>query len=375
MACTALAFATSAFSAESQDAPSETLSESEARENGAPTDSTVDDFQRFTALPVLAYSEETELQFGGMMLLFFKPSFAGGETTTIDLALFGTTRKQLQIFAVPRYFLLHDRVKGMMDLSVERWTSVFYGIGNNPDFDDGWSFDRNSYYFTNTTLTNLGLPDTWRTLMYGLSLHVEHTEITFNKYEGDLQKPSTDGRLRTGFGYTLEYDTRDNPNWANSGYYAHWEHMFYTDAIGDYEFVKQELDLRGYTYLFWKTSLAVAGLWQRTAGDVPFDKMAGPDGRRRFRGVEDRFFRNNQALILQTELRKVLFWRLAGTIFFEGGKTGKYFSDLAREKWHQSLGFGGELALNLSERLYARGDISWVDYKDIGITVYIRQAF
>ena len=29
-------------------------------------------FQRFSALPFLAYSEETKLQYGGMFLLFFK---------------------------------------------------------------------------------------------------------------------------------------------------------------------------------------------------------------------------------------------------------------------------------------------------------------
>jgi hypothetical protein len=103
--------------------------------------------------------------------------------------------------------------------------------------------------------------------------------------------------------------------------------------------------------------------------------LAGADGVKRFRGVKTNYFNGNQALFLQTEFRKALFWRLAGNIFFEGGKTGEYFSDLWREQWHTGVGFGGQLALNMNERLYARADLSLVDFKNIGLTFYLREAF
>ncbi len=339
------------------------------------TKTEADDFQRFSALPILGYTEETGIEYGAMLLLFFKPEYTGGRTTTVDFAVIGTAKKQLEVLIVPRYYFYQDRIIGEAGLTYDNWVSHYYGIGNNPDLDDGRTFDRNTFKATNTTLTNLGLPKAWNNFSYGPSLHVEYTDIDFRKYDGTIAEPETDKKLRTGLGYRLAYDTRDNKNWARHGFYAHWNHLFFTDMMGDCEFTRQELDLRGYTFLFWKTSMAVAALWQRTDGDVPFDMLAGPDGKSRFRGVEDRYFRGNQALLLQTELRKVLFWRLAGTIFFEGGKAGDYFSDLRREKWHQSVGFGGELGLNMKESLYARGDISWVDYESIGLTIYIRQAF
>lgn len=332
-------------------------------------------FQRFSALPVLGYSEETALEYGAMLLLFFKPSFQGGATTTIDFAAIGTTKKQFEMFLTPRYYLLHDQIKGRVKFTIDNWTSSFYGIGNDPDLDDGWKYDRKTFSIDNFTQTSLGLPSALKNVLYGFTFHAEYSDISFKNYEGSLEKPELNGKWRTGIGYQLSYDTRDNENWARHGFYAHWNQEFYIDAIGNYSFTSQELDLRGYTYLFWKTSMAVSALWQRTDGDAPFDMLAGPDGISRFRGIKDHFFRGDQALILQAELRKVLFWRLAGTIFFEGGKSGKYFSDLMREKWHQAPGFGGELALNMAEQLYARGDISWVDYKHIGLTVYIRQAF
>ena len=133
--------------------------------------------------------------------------------------------------------------------------------------------------------------------------------------------------------------------------------------------------MRGFSEFIWNTSMAVGFLWQRVNGDVPFDMLAGPDGIKRFRGVKTNYFNGDQALFLQTEFRKTLFWRLAGNIFFEGGKTGEYFSDLMRNKWHTGLGFGGQFALNMSEKLYARADFSWIDFEQLGITFYIREAF
>lgn len=339
------------------------------------TDNGADHFQRFSSLPILGYSEETGLEYGAMLLLFFKPEYEGGKTTTLDFALIGTAKKQLEALVVPRYYFFHDRIVGIAALTYDNWTSYYYGTTNHPDPDDGRLFDRNTFKVENTTTTNLGLPDTWHNFMYGPAFRMEYSDISFRNYRGTIAEPETDDKWRTGIGYQLSYDTRDNINWARHGFYAHWNHLVFSDMLGDCGFTKQELDLRGYTFLFWKTSMAVGALWQRASGDVPFDMLAGPDGIKRFRGVEDHYFRGNQALILQAELRKVLFWRLAGTIFFEGGKAGDYFSDLMREKWHQSVGFGGELGLNMKEDLYARGDISWVDYKQLGLTVYIRQAF
>ena len=46
-----------------------------------------------------------------------------------------------------------------------------------------------------------------------------------------------------------------------------------------------------------------------------------------------------------------------------------------RNKWHRSIGFGGRFALNKKENLYARCELSWVDFKNVGMTMYVRDAF
>jgi hypothetical protein len=91
--------------------------------------------------------------------------------------------------------------------------------------------------------------------------------------------------------------------------------------------------------------------------------------------VESLYFGDNQALILQAEVRKALFWRFGSHVFLEGGKSGSYFSDLVRNEWHKSVGIGALLGLNLKENLFARADFSWVDFDHLGLSFYVRQAF
>lgn len=339
-----------------------------------------DDFQRFSALPVLGYSEETELQYGAMGIIFFKPSFKGGKVAELDLTVYGTTRKQLTALVSPSFYLFHDRLSGYVDLYYENWVSHYYGYGNNPDADVYRTYDSENYYALGEVLSSFLLPPALSDFSYGISYEFKHSSIDFRTEDPDapaneIDLPEKADGWRNGIGYNLSYDTRDNENWARHGFLVRWDHLFYNKALGDFSYTTQTLDLRGYSKFIWNTSMAVGFLWKRTDGDAPFDKLAGPDGIKRFRGVEINYFNGNQAIFLQTEFRKELFWRLAGTIFFEGGKTGDYFSDLMRNEWHRSLGFGGQFALNKSERLFARGDISWIDFKNIGLTVYIREAF
>lgn len=334
------------------------------------------DFQRFSALPVLGYSEETRLQYGAMALLFFKPNEPGGKVQEIDITAYGSTRGQFQFLFVPYFYLYHDKISGIVDFRYQNWVGSYFGTGNDVDFDEYLNFDRERLHFSTELKSSVGLPSQFN---YGLVLHAEKTTTDFKPCEKDdctaIAIPETHPGWRNGGGYLLSYDSRDNLNWTRSGFLVRWQQMFYSDHLGDYSFETQSLDLRGFAPLFWNISMATAALWQRTSGDTPVDMLAGPDGTKRFRGVESLYFRDNQGLILQAELRKYLGWRLAGDIFFEGAKVGDHFSELMRNEWHQSVGFGGMLALNLKERLYARGEISWVDYKKLGMTVYIRSAF
>lgn len=331
-----------------------------------------DDFQRFSLVPVLGYTEETKLQYGAMFLLFLRPNEGGDKVHEIGLTMFRTTRDQIQVNIEPIFYLFHDKISVWTILRYQDWFASYFGAGNNPDIDIFTNYDRELFYLESTWESSIGMP---RGIKYGVVFHFEDSQIDFNENQSGLELPDTHSGWRNGIGYTISYDSRYNINWTKHGFLAQWKQQFYSDKLGDYTFDVESIDLRGYTKLLWGATFAQGLLWQRTNGDVPFDMLAGPDGVKRFRGVESRYFNGNQAIIFQSEIRKYFAYRVGAHLFFESGKAGDYFSDLWRNKWHKSLGAGALLGLNLSEGLFARADFSWVDFDHLGISFNVRQAF
>ena len=70
----------------------------------------VDDFQRYSVVPILGYTEETKVQIGVMSLLFLRPDEKGGKVPEIGLTAYGSTRGQLQLALEPYYYLFHDQI-------------------------------------------------------------------------------------------------------------------------------------------------------------------------------------------------------------------------------------------------------------------------
>ena len=334
-------------------------------------DSTADSFQRYSVVPVLGYTEETEFQYGFMALLFLKPDTPGGKVPEIGITTYGSTRNQLQMALEPYFYFYHDQITVWSLLKYQDWIASYFGRGNDPDIDKYVLFDRKRFQGGTRIESRVGIPKEFK---YGIELHIEHADISFHKGDS-IAVPDDHSGWRNGAGYLLGLDTRDNTNWTRHGYLIQWQQMFYNNHLGDYSFDTESLDLRGYTELPLRTSLALGFLWMRSGGDAPFDMLAGPDGICRFRGVESLYFNGKQATILQAELRRVLFWRIGSHLFFEGGKSGEYFSELVRNKWHKSIGAGALLGLNLKENLFARADFSWVDFDHLGLSFYVRQAF
>lgn len=333
-----------------------------------------DSFQRFAAVPVLGYAEETGLKYGALVMLFTRPDFPGAETSSFDFAVIGTTKGQLEVDVSPDLYLLGGLVHSDISFVYWNWRAKYYGTGNDPDRDRYSRYDMDLFKLTLPVDIGLLPPPYSRYLSFGPYFYFETNDASF--HSGDVSSPELLGKNRTGLGYQLTLDTRDNVNWPVFGVYGKFRQIFYSKAFGgDYNFFAQTVDLRAYTYLFWGTSVAVGAYYDIRKGDAPFDMLATLDGLKRFRGVERGMFLDRQCFSSQIEFRKTLFWRLAGTIFFEAGKVGPYFSKLARNDWHYAPGFGGRLLLNKSEKTYARGDISLVDGKYLGLTIYLREAF
>lgn len=333
----------------------------------------VEEFQRFSALPFASYSEETKIQYGGIFILFLKPFEGGSKVSSIDFVAMGTQNRQYTFRTKPELYLVKDHIHIPSKFEVSNWCGKLFERGSKGSNEAIADYDQVSFYGKVPVEMDFGLRG-FLPLSYGIVATAEKRDNSFEKgfdkdsYNGGALQDGTFG----GAGYRLVSDVRDNKNWPVLGYYASFEQILYS---GDFHFHSEELDLRGYAPLFWTTSVATGVLWKQVKGDVPFGYLAGPNGTQRFRGVDPGVWNDTQVLIAQLEFRKTLFWRLAGTIFGEWMQSGPHFGALFRNDYHYSMGFGGRLALNKSEKLYARGDISFVDGKTIGLTIDLREAF
>lgn len=327
-----------------------------------------DRFQRFSVLPFGAYTEETKIQYGTVFVLFFRP-FQGGENiSSMDFIARGTTRGQFQFQYAPNLWLLGDHLHIPAKLNLNKWQYSLFERGSRGSFDPVDEYNSSFVYGRLPLEMNFGIPKEIP-FRYGVVLEGETRD---NKLDKGFPKNYQDGYYLGG-GYLFVVDKNNNANWPTKGYYASFEEVFFG---GDFSYHTETLDTRFYVPLFWETSLA-AGLYARQSrGDnVPLGRLAGPDGAKRFRGVESGIWSDTQALIWQLELRRPLFWRFGGVVFGEALQSAPYFSELFNRPVHYAVGFGGRLALNRSEKLHARADLSLVDGKHIGITIDLREAF
>ena len=327
-----------------------------------------DNFQRFSVLPFGAYTEETKIQYGAVFVLFFRP-FQGGENiSSMDFIARGTTRGQFQFQYAPNLWLFGDHLHIPAKLNLNKWQYSLFERGARGDFDRTDEYKSSFVYGKIPFEMNFGISNNIP-LRYGVVLEGEARD---NELGDDIPKNYQNG-FYLGGGYLFVLDKKDNDNWPTNGYYASFEEVFFG---GDFSYHTETLDARFYTPLFWETSIALGLYAKQSRGDnVPLGCLAGPDGTKRFRGVESGIWSDTQALIWQMELRRPLFWRFAGVIFGETLQSAPYFSELFKRQMHYAVGFGGRLALNKSEKLHARGDISLVDGKHIGITIDLRESF
>jgi hypothetical protein len=121
--------------------------------------------------------------------------------------------------------------------------------------------------------------------------------------------------------------------------------------------------------------LALGSYLEDFDGDVPFDRLAQPDGVGQLRGLKKGLLADKTSWVLQSELRTHLFWRCKGTLFYEAAKVGRHIANLSDNKWHSAIGIGGRFLVNKDSKTHIRGDLSLIDRKKIGMAVQINEAF
>ena len=336
------------------------------------------EFKRFLALPVFAYSEETGPVVGAGALIFVSPpasdgTKAGSNNSTVVMTSF---KKQVTFINKHIYEPVDGQWNFITHFYLSNWPAQFFGIGND------WNEDEYDVYTSKNIRFDIVLGrDLFSKSKFSYGIEFDAEYITFDYKEIEYTNLNNDlkNSARLGVGYNLTYNSSERNDWPSKGSFVQVRHIFFNaeDNTASHSFIWKNLDTRMYIPMPFLPEgvLALSSYLEDFDGDVPFDRLAQPDGVGQLRGLKKGYLADKTSWVLQSELRSNLFWRFKGTLFYELAKVGDGFKDLNENKWHDAIGIGGRFMVNRDSKTHIRGDLSLIDKKCCGMAIKINEAF
>jgi len=309
------------------------------------------------ALPVLFYTPETKLAFGGGGLYYFPLTTDKTVNRPSSIAFSGvyTQRKQSYVELNPDFYLGH----GYHFQAVLRYSNFpdqIYGIGNTTSADREELFTSKYWWLNVEALKRVRGP-----VNAGLQYFFDSTRLAKVEEGGLLDSgdiPGSGGGTVSGLGPFMTYDNRDSIFFPIKGSFHQFSAMTFGRALGsDFRFNRLFLDLRKYHGFSASRVAAFQAQFLFETGDPPFWRMGLLGGEKIMRGYYSGRYRDRNMVAFQVEYRWVpVFWRIGLAAFAGLGdvadKPGHF--DLGRFKY--SYGLGLRFVLDPKQRLHLRLD-------------------
>lgn len=323
------------------------------------------EFERYFIIPIGAYSEEAGVILGAGMLFFIQPGAEDGSSAGSNLATMVMTSLKKQATIQNKFvYEPHRHFNLLAYLYLDSWATKYFGVGNDLDEDEYSTYTLKGVRLPFALGTDAFLPSSWN----GLFRYAAEFDLEYAKFQGMDIKDAK----RFGAGYNLTYNSAERNEWSRKGSFVQFKHIFYNSG-----FVRKIFDTRTYIPLSFlpEGAIALGSFLEDLDGDVPFDRLAKPDGIMQLRGWEEGLMADKTFWVLQAELRTHLFWRIKGALFYDAGKVANSVKELNDSRWHRAIGAGARFLVNKKTKSHVRADFSIVDGKDFGMAIKINEAF
>ena len=305
------------------------------------------------SLPLLYYTPETSVAFGGFVLFLFKTA-PKTRVSTLDITTVGTVRKQLLLDFTLNLFTKEEKFFIKSEINFAKFPDNFYGIGNNqPIIDDVIDY---KLFRANVRIV--------RKLQNNFFVGMRYQFYKIYDLTQDPNATNTDfignkGSLSSGAGLVFSYDTRDLLLNPRKGTYFEISTYHYAKAFGT-QFASTQIyvDARKYFKLNKRGVLAMQFIGNFNIGETPFKLLGSLGGALQMRGYYNGRYRDQIAMILQAEYRHILTKRWGFTVFTAVGDVGKDFSDFASQGLKLTGGVGIRLKLSQKDNVNFRLDIA-----------------
>ena len=334
-------------------------------------DSTGNNKLQVLLLPIIFSSPDTRLAVGVLPQIVFRSS-SSNNPSSIRMDAYYTLNKQYHLLLRPVFWYQNDTRNINGKLSFKKWPTSFYGIGRDVETSSIETFTETLYETSIEAITQI-IPG----LFAGAGYSLRYGEITPDNDTGILAAGTIRGSGNTfisGLGGVLQYDTRDNHFYPESGSLHKFEIYTASKMIGsDYGFTRFTFDARRYISLYPSHVIAIQAVGMFTAGSVPFRVL--PSVGNVFRGYSSVRYIDRHLIALQAEYRVVpLTWRVGFTAFAGISDVFSQLNDISHENLKYVVGMGIRYQFSRSEKINIRLDYG-IGRKSSGDYIDINEAF
>jgi hypothetical protein len=334
---------------------------------------------RITLLPVVYYSPETRLGFGGLLGANFetvrKPDSVT-KTSYIETYILYTVNHQYDGGGQIRLYKPKNKLIFQGKFNFSHFPEYYFGLQTeNPSSHK----DTISYYrVSGDTRFYWKVKKNYYTGLAARFNQIKNVEAGIGQFE--IDKPvGYSGYWIVGIAPAFTYESRDNVVYPRKGAYIEAVYFVYPSWEGSsYGFNQLRIDARKYFPLKSKSNLNVLAfqfLANLNTGDVPFKDMADIGGSNTMRGYYTGFYRYKNLYALQAEYR-IHVWNWIGISLWTGAA-------LTTEKWYAitdhsikpNAGIGLRLMVNKKDHLNVRVDQGWGNQGQKGFYLDIAEAY
>lgn len=330
---------------------------------------------RFLAYPTLAYAPETKLELGlSSLYVFHSGRDTSARLSEINSFAFVTQEKQKGLWLDHALYGAGNAWLGMGKIRIMDYPLHYYGLGSEPPKEPVAIVSGQSISIRERWMKQIR-----KDHYFGLEFDYQSmSNVAFDlqSHVIDFMPPlGASGSRNMGVGLGWVYDSRPNVLNARQGNLFELAFLHYGNILGSQHPMNTVfVDARHFASLSSNKVLALHGIGQFSAGNVPFNQMSLLGGESVMRGHYLGRLRSEQMLALQAELRMLPFsWsrRLGGAVFASLGSVSEQWPFAT---WSASAGAGLRYLLFPEKDVYTRIDLGFHS-AGYGLYFYIGEAF
>ena len=307
-------------------------------------------------LPVLFYTPETRLGFGGLGTgLFNLGSSQDTRISNVQVLAAYTINQQVIAQARNNIFTKGEGYNFFGQLSFFDFPIFYYGIGNDSQSENEEDLDYKVFVFEQRALKKV-VDYNFVGIQYRL-IHLYDLIYEPRFLLEDQARLEAEAGTYSGLGLAYLHDSRDNVLNSFKGSYLEFTATFHRRSLAsDFNFTRYRLDARKYWLLETHTVLATQFLGEFNDGDVPFRELALMGGDQIMRGYYQGRFRDKNQVALQAEYRRQVIPWLGFVLFGSVGDVAASVDQFDLGDFKAAGGAGIRLMINKKDRVNIRFD-------------------